>query len=205
MSNLSKTRYTSAIVFGLTATAALAIGLQFATARPRGEPNTPERGAYCLSKFHTCIGDGTKGCDTANPDDPGAAIYCYEGVRKACSASFGEGSTCGTEPRVSTDVKPSGPARAVERVPEPPTKPAGGGVAACKQQAAHDYAAKIKSCERSFKWLAAPLRQCKSEAKTRHDRALAACDAQARKAGENPLPPLLPLPPPPPPKDRKVQ
>lgn len=57
-------------------------------------------------------------------------------------------------------------------------------VAACKKQAARDYAANVRSCEQSLREVSARLRQCKGDARTRYDRALAACDARARKGGE---------------------
>ena len=79
-------------------------------------------------------------------------------------------------------------------------------LAACKKQAAADYTANVKSCERNLRWLPARLRQCRNDAKTRHDRALAECDARARKAGGGQMDIFGPDPPPPPPlppKDSK--
>lgn len=82
-------------------------------------------------------------------------------------------------------------------------------VASCKKQAARDYAANIRSCEQNLRGLQVRHDRCKRGAKTHYDRALAACDAQARKAGQDPLPyvgdpptrdPKPKDPPPPPPK-----
>jgi len=78
--------------------------------------------------------------------------------------------------------------------------------AACKKEAARDYQANIKSCEQNLRGLFGRLRQCRNDAKARHGRARAHCDASARKAGEGQkdiFGPDPPPPPPPPPKDPK--
>jgi hypothetical protein len=82
-------------------------------------------------------------------------------------------------------------------------------IASCKKQAARDYAANMRSCEQNLRGLSVRLDRCKRGAKAHYDRARAACDAQARKAGQDPLPyldhppprdPKPKDPPPPPPK-----
>jgi hypothetical protein len=110
--------------FGLAVVLIALIALVAAAdARPRGTKNTQERDAYCRSKLNTCFADGVRDCNTKHPNDAKAAITCYNATTDACSASFGDGSTCRTEEKVTPDFGPNSPDR--PRLEKPGVPPRG--------------------------------------------------------------------------------
>ena len=66
-------------------------------ARPRGEPNTETRKAYCNGKLAACVTNANESCENKYSDAK-RFNACFNGAVSICDENFGGGSICNTEP-----------------------------------------------------------------------------------------------------------
>ena len=93
-------RIASALFTWPVVVAGLLLASESAFARPKGQPGTDERKAYCNERYASCIKKGSAGCDDEFPSDPKGYSGCVKGVLGTCGDQFGTGSSCRTEPLV---------------------------------------------------------------------------------------------------------